>query len=127
VARHWATGGRATVDMSALDGLKAAGAPPQVLEAKHAELLQTKQDQSIELWPEHQRVYDVFCAMRWCMVGAGMGRPLYVCLKYEMLELVERRIPAPPDLDPAHNPDPATLFAQLQDMERVALQHLNTD
>lgn len=113
--------------MSALDGLKAAGAPPQVLEAKHAELLQTQQDQSTELWPEHQRAFDVFCAMRWDMVAAGMGRPLYVCLKYEMLELVERRIPIPTDIDPAHNPDPTTLFAQLQSLELAALQHLNTD
>ena len=85
-----------------------------------------QQAQTVELWPEHSRAFAVFCAMssQWNCVAwsAGMsgGGMHYQGLRYEALDVVERRLPADPT-DPA----PDVVFAQLQTLEREAIQHLN--
>jgi hypothetical protein len=87
--------------------------------------MRQQQAQTIELWPEHARAFAVFCAMasQWHCVpwsnamSSGMH---YQGLRYEALEVVERRLPA----DPA-DPAPDVVFAQLQVLEREALSHLN--
>lgn len=57
-------------------------------------------------------------------IGIGMGGTIYQGLKYEVLDLVQRR--QPPDWQDG-KPDDATLFAQLQILEREALRHLNAE
>jgi len=48
----------------------------------------------------------------------------YQGLKYELLDYVQQHLPDPPDDAPA--PDAKLLFWQIQQMERAALQVLNT-
>lgn len=56
-------------------------------------------------------------------ISTGMGGGQYQGLRYEVLDVVQSRLPVIPDApDP---PDSATLFAQLQTLEREALRHLN--
>lgn len=54
---------------------------------------------------------------------AGPAGLLYQGLRYEVLDTVQRRLPPIPQAPDA--PDDATLFWQLQTLERHALEHLN--
>lgn len=112
------------MDESALDSLKAAGAPPEILEQKRAELQQLARMQDIEVWPEHCHAMDVFFAMstQWNIISSMAGSS-YTGLKYEVLDLVESRLaldPTDPDA-----PDAKTRFAQIRILERAALGYLN--
>ena len=118
------------MDETALDGLKAAGAPTEVLELKRAELKRSTESELVEIWPEHWRAADVFLAMstQWNVITGhqGMNGGLHhQGLKYEVLELVERPLPIDPEAPSP--PDAATLFDQLQTLERAALKHLNAN
>lgn len=117
------------MDESALDGLKAAGAPIEVLELKRAELKRSTDGEQVEIWPEHWRAASVFFAMatQWNVVAGhnGMnGGIRHMGLKYEVLDLVASRVPVDPDCP--ESPDNCTLFDQIQTLEREALKHLNS-
>lgn len=62
-------------------------------------------------------------------ISTGMGGVHYQGLRYEVLDLVQSRLPAildasePPDAP--EPPDATTLFAQIQTLERAALAQLN--
>lgn len=91
---------------------------------KRAELRRYSAANCIELWPEHWRAVALFFGMgtQW-NVSVGMAGLLYHGLKYEVLPLVEQRIPPDPQ-DPIQ-PTEAEVFEQLQILEREALKHLN--
>ena len=117
------------MDESALDGLKAAGAPIEVLELKRAELKRSTDGEQVEIWPEHWRAASVFFAMatQWNVVTGHLGPKggiLRLGLKYAALDLVTSRVPVDPDCPPP--PDEFTLFDQIQTLEREALKHLNS-
>lgn len=57
-------------------------------------------------------------------IGTGMAGVIWQGLNYAVLDLVQRRQPPDWQLDA---PDDATLFAQLQILEREALRHLNAE
>lgn len=80
----------------------------------------------VEIWPEHWHCCALFFAMgtQW-NIGVGMGGASYQGLRYEVLDAVERRLPVIPDAP--EPPDSATLFAQIQTLERAALQQLNKE
>jgi hypothetical protein len=97
------------------------------LEQKRAELQRSIEDNTVEIWPEHRRCCELFFAMgtQWNLVtgiNSMNGGSHYQGLKYEVLDLVEQRLPADPDAPAAD-----VLFAQLQTLEREALKHLNQD
>jgi len=95
------------------------------LEQKRAELLQNIEQNQVEIWPEHQHACTLFFAMasQWT-ISTGMAGVIFHGLKYEVLDAVQRRQPPDWQLDA---PDDATLFAQLQILEREALRHLNAE
>lgn len=127
VARHWASGGRATVDETALDSLKASGAPAELVELKRAELLRHQELTDVKCWPENWHVWHLFSALstQWETLITPDGKVRFVRLRYEVLDAVEPRILSRIASDDVQ--DSATLFDQLQTMEREALQHLNTE
>lgn len=108
-----------------LDGLRAAGAPPEVMELKRAELLRCNEAVELDIWPENARAAELFYAMstQWVMVSVGMGGLMYQGLRYDVLDAVEKRLP--PDPADPDTPDARTLFYQLHTMEQEALKHLN--
>ncbi len=95
------------------------------MEQKRAELLQNIEQNTVEIWPEHQHACTLFFALasQW-NISVGMAHPVYHGIKYEVLDLVQRRQPSDWQAD---KPDDATLFAQLQILEREALRHLNAE
>lgn len=87
--------------------------------------MQAMQADTVEIWPEQQRAWDIFCAMttQW-RKSVGMAGVVFEGLIYEALDAVERRLP--PDNNP-ETPAPHEVFRQLQTLEYAARDQLNQE
>lgn len=101
--------------------MEAFGAPPEVIEQARAAI--QARAEPFGIWPENWRAVQVFCALgtQWRMV-AGPGGVIWMGFPYEVLPIVEARVPPTPDVP---LPDPALLFSQLRVLETTALSILN--
>ena len=97
------------------------------MEQKRAELYRHQAHTAVKCWPENWHAWQLFAALgsQWDVAITPEGRGHYMRLRYEVLDTVEPRI-LPRIAEPDRR-DSATLFDQLQTLEREALQHLNTE
>lgn len=120
------------MDLSALEDLRAAGAPESVIQANRHEL-QRRSDQQTDdadsgaqCWPENWHAWQLFAALatQWEIAITPSGKSAWVRLRYEVLETVSTRIlhRVPQHLQ-VHSS--GHLFDQLQLMETEALRFLN--
>lgn len=98
------------------------GASAEQLKELAGSLAAQREASIFGVWPENWRALRVFLAMstQWRMVG-GMS-VMRTGLDYGVLDAVDSRIRTSPD---APEPDRFTLFRQIRDMERTALDIFN--
>lgn len=102
-------------DDDVLAALRAAGAPPEVLDAARPN--SPSEDEVFEVWPENWPTVEAFLALGrcWMWVAPGMGTPVRVGIPATEVESTLRLLDV-------QRPGRREMFLELRAMEQAALE-----